>query len=365
MNDSWARRVWDRKGFSGFLLWVLLLPISFLYFLGIRIREWLYALGWMRVKGLPCAVVSVGNLTVGGTGKTPTTLWLAQELEKLGCRVAILSRGYRKTGNEPMVLEPGFKESLPSREGEDPLAAGDEPLMMARVFGQKVGVGRKRYEVASQILRDQQVDVFLLDDGFQHRQLKRDLDVLLLGVDWRGWLLPAGPFREAQSALRRADLYLITGAREKWEAILRRYPERPVFYGSLQPKGLLAFEGDQSKEYPLALMARSKILMVSAIANPAPLYRVVHDWEGEIVESLEFPDHHPYTARDWQRINRSARNADLIITTEKDIVKLLRFPFAKEKLLALRVEMVVEDGKALLQAVERAIRARREGAEAL
>ena len=109
----------------------------------------------------------------------------------------------------------------------------------------------------------------------------------------------------------------------------------------------------------MSMLGRSKILTVSAIANPAPFYRMIHDWEGEIVDSMEFPDHHLYSTNDWQRINRAARNADLIVTTEKDILKLVRFPFAREKLLALRVEMVVENGASLVKAVERAIENRR------
>lgn len=314
----------------------------------------------MPTKSLPCAVVSVGNLTVGGTGKTPTTLWLGQELNRRGHRVVILSRGYKRTGKGATVLEPGFSKPVSLGQGEDPLEAGDEPAMMAGVFGQTVGVGRKRHEVGNRLLREAEVDVFLLDDGFQHRQLRRDLDLLLLGLDWNGWLVPAGPFREPRSALCRADRYLITGAREKWGSILTNYKKQSaIFHGSLQPKALLTLEGNQWKEYPLGLLDRKKILTVSAIANPTLFFSMIRDWEGEIVDTIGFPDHHSYSARDWQRINRAARNADFIVTTEKDILKLVRFPFASEKLLALRVEMVVENGNSLIQAIDDVIRRKR------
>ena len=351
MNDFWARRVWERRDPLASLLWILLLPLSFLYGLGAWLRNLLYSLGWLRARSLPRPVISVGNLTVGGTGKTPTTLWLAHELGKWGYRVAILSRGYRRKDKEPVILGP----SDSARNGDEAFAAGDEPVMMARVFGQRVGVGAKRYEVASRLLREAEVDVFLLDDGFQHRQLKRDLDLLLLGSDRDGWLLPAGPFREPKGSLRRAHFYLITDSREKWEHFLASREKRSIFFGSLQPSKLLSLEGNRWKEYPLSLLDRSKIVTVCAIARPALFYRMIHEWEGEIVDTLEFRDHHVYSTKDWQRINRAGRSADFIVTTEKDILKLTRFPFAREKLLALRVEMVVEDGPALIRAVEKVI----------
>lgn len=356
MNGAWIRRAWAHKDPSGYLIWLLLLPLSFFYGLAVRARNLLYSLGWVRPKSLPCSVVSIGNLTVGGTGKTPTALWLAEQMRARGYRVGILSRGYKRTGRGTVVLEPGFEKA--SLSGEDSFEAGDEPVMMARMFGHRVGVGKRRYEVGERMLREGGLDLLLLDDGFQHRRLKRDLDILLLGTDCSGWLLPAGPFREPRGSLRRAQFYLVTGSREKWQPLLRRRPDQTVFYGFLEAKALVGLEGEHWKDYPLSLLDRSKILTVSAIANPSPFYRMIHDWEGEIVDSMEFPDHHLYSTRDWQRINRAARNVDLIITTEKDILKLVRFPFAREKLLALRVEMSVENGASLAQAVEDAIQNR-------
>ncbi|MFQ5849138.1 MAG: tetraacyldisaccharide 4'-kinase [Candidatus Binatia bacterium] len=363
MNErvSLARRVWERRGLLGHFLWFLVLPLSFFYSLGIRVRNFLYSKGWVPTRGLTCAVISVGNLTVGGTGKTPTVLWLAQELGQRGYRVAILSRGYRRTGLGPMVLEPGASRLVSIQQVEHSLSVGDEPIMMATAYGQRVGVGRRRYEIANLLLGDKKVDVFLLDDGFQHRQLRRDLDLLLLGRDWNGWVIPAGPFREPRSALRRAHLYLITGSRERWERTLAydRGSSEP-FFGSLQAKALLTREGNQWTEQPLTLMSRTRVLAVCAIANPAYFYRMIQEWGGEIVDAVEFPDHHRYSIKDWQMINRVARHVERIITTEKDIVKLVRFPFAKGRLFALRVSMVVERGDALIEAVEETIRRRRE-----
>jgi tetraacyldisaccharide-1-P 4'-kinase len=123
------------------------------------------------------------------------------------------------------------------------------------------------------------------------------------------------------------------------------------FAGSLRSVALIGFDSNRWKEYPLSLLYRSKILAVTGIADTRGFYRMIHEWEGEIVDTLEFPDHHSYSARDWQRINRLSRHIDLVITTEKDIVKLMSFPFAKDKLLALRVAMAVENGDVLVNAL--------------
>jgi tetraacyldisaccharide 4'-kinase len=255
-----------------------------------------------------------------------------------------------------MLLEAQEGRPASFKQAEELPDAGDEPIMMARLFGQRVVVGKKRYQAASLLLRSVDVDVFILDDGFQHRRLKRDLDLLVLGADWKGWLLPAGPFREPKSSLHRANLFLITGEQGRWGSLLTGHPQETIFSGSLQPQCLLTLDGDQWKEQPLAVLDKSKILTVSAIANPLAFYRMIHEWGGEIGDVIEFPDHHNYSARDWQRINRVARNMDLIITTEKDLLKLLRFPFARGKLLALRVAMVVESGDRLIRAAEKVIR---------
>ena len=359
MNADWVRGIWERKGIASRILWSLLIPPSFLYGLGVWIRNLLYSFDWLHRKGLARPVVSIGNLTVGGTGKTPTTLWLADQLERRGYRVAILSRGYKRSEKQCVILEPRGGSDRFVSANDELQGAGDEPVMMARVFGHRVGVGAVRYDVGAQMLRDGEVDIFILDDGFQHRRLKRDLDVVLLGSDWEGWLIPAGPFREPRRSLNRADLCLVTGARERWERLLRRRPAETVFFGALEPRALVGLEAGRWKEYPLTILGRNKVLAVAGIADPGLFYHVIDEWEGEIVDTMQFPDHYRYSARDWQNINRAAREVDLIVTTEKDLVKLARFPFAREKLLALRVEMAVENGEALIQAVEKVIRGKR------
>lgn len=364
MKSYGIRRVWQRRGLLGKLLWLLLLPISFAFLMVVTLRNALYTRKWLATRSLDRPVISIGNLSVGGTGKTPTTLWLARSLAQRGFKVGILSRGYMRKESRPIVMRYG-ESSPPDRLHSDDVAScGDEPAMMARLYGLTVSVTKDRYRGGLALLKQDPVDVFILDDGFQHRKLRRDFDLVLLGEDVPGWVLPCGPFRETKRSLRRADGFLITGSFEDWHKLVDTDNNNLCFEGELQPQVLLGLEANGWKEYPLTRLYRSKILAVAGIASPANFYRTIHDWDGDIVETLEFPDHHEYTTADWQHINRIARNLDLIVTTEKDIVKLTRFPFARGKLLALRVSMVVSGERQLIDAISERILRHGKGREA-
>lgn len=356
MNAVWFRRVWERNGVWGKTIWLLLLPASHLYGLGVRARNFFFSCGWVRRSALDRPVISIGNLTVGGTGKTPSCLWLAQELACRGFKVGILSRGYARRESLPVILAAGMNGMPPARVRDDVALAGDEPSMMARIYGQTVGVGKNRYQTALALLRQQDVDVFILDDGYQHRRLRREVDLLLLGNDSSGGLLPSGPFREPRRELRRADFFLLTGDEAKWRRLVPEEGQARCFTGALKTVALIGFESGRWKEYPLSLLYRSKVLAVSGIADPSGFYRMIGEWEGDIVEALQFPDHHAYSSQDWQEISRRARNVELVLTTEKDILKLIAFPFARGKLLALRVAMAVEEGERLVQSIVDKIR---------
>ena len=369
LNRRWmrlARNAWDRHGVAGVTLWTLLWPWSVAFRLVIRIRNALFNARWLRTRKLELPVVSVGNLTVGGTGKTPTTLWLARNLQRRGLRAAILIRGYGapRTEDRPVRLDPDTARGWLEGPGSRPLEHGDEAVMMSALYDQTVGVGADRYRVGVELERDAgNLQLFLMDDGFQHRRLERDLDLLLLGSDHGGSVLPAGPFREPLRGLERADILMVTGAHDRWRELLRgRWDDARVFYAFLEPRAVMARTEGRVSETTLGTLAGTGVLAVSAVANPGPFYEMVRDCGATIVDTLEYPDHHGYSEKDWREINRHRNGVEKIVTTEKDFVKLVRFPFPGGKLLALRVEMSIDRPEALLdritQAVERARRKR-------
>ena len=356
MNRHWIYHAWEGRGFSGKMLWALLLPLSGLFWLGVRVRNFCYRRGWFHSEVLERPVISIGNITVGGTGKTPACIWLARELEECGLRVAILSRGHKRNATAPVILLPSANGSEVSPA--DVSAAGDEPFMMAELYNRTIGVGKDRRHTGRELLKKTDVDVFILDDGFQHRRLRRDIDLVLLGRESSGWVLPCGPFREPKEALGRADYFLLTDAKDLWKPFLNSNADEG-FSASLEPVSLVSFAANVKKEYPLTMLYHSRILAVAGIGNPDRLYEIIRAYEGDIVQILEFPDHHNYSAADWQQITRAAREVDLVVTTEKDIVKLVRFPFARDKLLALRVAMKVENGNVLIDAILSRLRGRK------
>jgi tetraacyldisaccharide 4'-kinase len=225
--------------------------------------------------------------------------------------------------------------------------------MMSALYGQTVAVSARRYESGRQLWQESpDLKVFVLDDGFQHRALAREVDVVLLGADWQGSMLPAGPFRESLEALKRADVILVTAAHDEWRSRLDdRCDPSKVFFGELKPCMLVTRVDKGWGEEPLSSISGAKVLSVSAIANPASFYQMLRDWDAVIVDTLEYPDHHCYTTADWHEISRRAQTAEKIVTTEKDLVKLVRYPFAMGSLFALRVEMIVERKEVLLERI--------------
>ncbi len=328
----------------------------------VRARNAGYNNGLLRSGRLACRVVCVGNLSVGGTGKTPTVLALAAAAAAAGVRVAILLRGYGRRGRGVRVVSDGRHVLLGWRE------AGDEAVLLAqRLDGVPVVVGEDRVAAGSLIVERFHPQVILLDDGFQHRRLHRDADLVLLDSTdpFGGGLLPRGRLREPIAELRRADAILLTRADQgdDPEAIRRRLvavaPGCPVGRAVLRPVCLRGLT--EKRDRPPDELQGKRVLAVSGIGNPASFHRTVQEVGAVLVGSLIYSDHHAFTEEDRRRMGDAARrhNADWIVTTDKDAVRLEgRLPEGRP-VGALEVALeIVEGAEALEAALGVPVRAR-------
>ena len=316
----------------------LLIPLSWLYAAVISIRNRLYALGMFKARRLPCRVISVGNIVVGGTGKTPAVIAFAKHLKKEKVRVAILLRGYKRQSREKVtIVSDGERVCASLKE------SGDEAYMMAKhLSGIPIVVSSQRYQAGRVALERFGVDVLLLDDGFQHRQLARDVDILTLSAKYPFGdpqrLLPAGTLREPPIALRRADIILLThtdtthASAHTKETVRHLAPNALVLESIHQPVHVYPLVPKVDKEDidfrpAVKVLEGKRILAVCGIGNPDAFATTLMRCSAESVELLAYPDHCVYTEADLVRINTvfQAAQADMIVTTQKDAQKLEAF----------------------------------------
>lgn len=304
----------------------LLLPMSVLYGLIVRVRVWLYAHGWLKQKRLKGTVISVGNLTVGGTGKTPTVIWLAEKFLAEGKRVAILSRGYRGANGTSDEIE----------------------LMRFRLQGRvSFGVGKNRFAAGRRLESEQPVDVFLLDDGFQHLQLARDLDILLMDVSRPlagESLLPAGSLREPVTAMSRANLIIFTRAETGSGALdaIGKLTQYPVFAASTRLVGFRRFGGEVTPVSANEIGA-GPFFAFCGLGNPDAFFRDLGNWGLAVCGQAVFADHHHYTQRDISAVKLTAKRtgANAIVTTEKDAQNLAGLEFDETPLYVAVIDLIV------------------------
>jgi tetraacyldisaccharide 4'-kinase len=335
-----ARRAWNPHSAGEKALRAALVPAAVAYGAATALRNRLYDGGWLRVERVGARVVSVGNISVGGTGKTPAALWLAQGLIARGARAGIVARGYRKERAGVVVV------GVDGRPLVSPAEGGDEAVMLARRFRGPVVTGERRAEAAAFACERFALDTIVLDDGFQHRGLARDADLVLLGPERDGgWSLPAGPLRESVHGLRRARAVLVlddggTAAHE-----------RPCFRGRMRATAVVRVAGDEWVEEPLATLAGRPVVAVAGVARPERFVATLERSGARVGTLLRFPDHHAYTERDAATI-REAAGTNPVVTTEKDLVKLAGLTML-EGIRALRVTLEVEEGEALLDLLTR------------
>lgn len=306
--------------------WLLWAAIP--YGLVTRLRARCYEWGWLAQRKLPVPVVSVGNLTLGGTGKTPVVILLTEWLTAQGRRVAILSRGYRRSSREPWLLVSDGERLLAG-----PREAGDEPFLIAQRCPKAiVAVGADRYALGRWVLDRFSVDCLVLDDGFQHLGLYRDENLLLIdGTDVQGLqaVVPAGRLREPLEAASRATAILITRADDSTNVhrILGQLsrigqPLPEVSHMTFKPEGLTSVT---TREWRAGDWCASKTAILCSAIGHAQSFRAVAEAMGlRVLEEVLFPDHHYYTPAevDRLRVKAQAARAEVVLTTEKDAGKL-------------------------------------------
>ena len=323
------------RGISRRLIMGVFYVFSLIYEQLVNLKLTMYRWGWAKKERLGCYVISLGNVTVGGTGKTPTAQHLAREISDMGYRVAILNRGYRaKWRGEVGIVSDGHTLKM------DAETAGDEAFMLAKHLPNvPVLIGAQRAVTGRYAIEHFGAEVAILDDGYQHWQLERDMDILLVdavNVFGNGYLLPRGTLREPLSHIDRADVCLMTKVDQAapgaiahiWETF-RSYNQDGLILESIhQPRQFVRlsdwYEDIAAGGVPVTEMEGKKVLAVSAIGNPASFEQTLADLGIEMVESMRYPDHHDYGERDMAEVLYRAETlgVEASVITEKDAVKV-------------------------------------------
>lgn len=311
-------------------LYALGRPLSPLYGLLMGLRASLYRSGLLPSARLPVPVISVGNLTMGGTGKTPLVQYVARMVQHQGRLPAIVSRGYGGTARGRCnLVSAGDLPLLPATE------AGDEPRLLAETLpGVPVLTGRIRKFPGRRAV-ELGADVLILDDGFQHLALKRDINLVLFHADTlagNSRVFPGGDLREPVGALRRADAFILTGTcdrnrkRADQFAVLlaMRFPGRPIFRAGYEPTSILTYEEGISTTGEFEAMRAIPLFAFAGIARPETFARTLRELNLDIVDFQSLPDHMPYRQAQLAALFDQARQrgAAACVTTEKDMVKL-------------------------------------------
>ena len=304
---------------------LLLLPFVPLYGAGVAIRNWFFDFGLLRSKKVSVPVISVGNLSAGGSGKTPFVELLSRRLMLAGRKVAIVSRGYKRESSGMLVVSNGAVQCAEAS------VAGDEPAQLAaKLTGAVVIVDERRARGARYAIEKFGADVIILDDGFQHRYLQRDLDILVLPVaeiEEPGWMLPAGNRREPITSIKRASLIAVSRCEsieqfQKAKAILQSWTDKPVI--GLTTK-VSAFRRASSRfSIDLGGIKGKTAVAFSGIGNPESFARTLNAVGLEVKEHVVFPDHHLYRGSELRTLENllAETRADYCVTTEKDVARL-------------------------------------------
>ena len=346
--------------FYGWLILGFLRGCSYLYEYGVRLKLAMYDMGIKKKEKLDCCVISIGNITVGGTGKTPTAQKMADLIKRMGYRVVILNRGYRSHWDKEIgVVSDGNKIFMTAYE------AGDEAYLMAKTLpGIPVVIGKNRAITGKYAVEKLNAEVIIMDDGYQHWHLERDLDVVLvdtLNMFGNGCVLPRGMLREPLENLNRGDLFLLTKtdqssilSRMQLRKTIGKYNSKaPVVESVHHPKNFVEiadwYKGITQNHMDLSELEGKNVMVFSAIGNPSSFEQTLSGIGLNIKEAVRYPDHHDYGMLEMQYIleRASSHNAVAMITTSKDAVKIpTEFIYSSREipLYILNMDIQVTDG---------------------
>ena len=316
--------LWYRENPVKWVLW----PLGWLYGIFMEVRRLLYRWGIKSTARMPVPVIVVGNISVGGTGKTPIVIWLAQELQSNGYRVGIVSRGYG-----------GLSEEWPQSVGSesDPALVGDEPVLLARATSCPVMVGEDRVSAAKALLSAEPLDLLISDDGLQHYKLGRALEIVVVdGIRGlgNGMCLPVGPLREFSSRLAKVDAVIVNGKDWECEGAFRVQPVAQSLY---QVSGVIKKTLEEFRE--------TQVHAVAGIGNPKRFFNILKD-AGIDVLPHPLPDHANLSKEDIE-----FDDSRPVLITEKDAVKCQHFAHSNVWCLPIKMEFQVEDKQRLMSLV--------------
>jgi tetraacyldisaccharide 4'-kinase len=349
------QRIWDDDGNNSLYTPVKITAsvLSFFYLIIINIRNWLYDHKVLREFRLSCPVISVGNITVGGTGKTPCVILLARMLQRNGFKPAVISRGYGGRGAHPAnIVSDGNKILMDSE------TAGDEPFLMAHALkGVPVITGPRRIITGQMAIDKFGANVIICDDAMQHRQISRDINLVLLdsmGFKGNYHVLPRGRLREPVNEISRADAVLLTRTDEGEKADekigeLIKTEQIPVFKSIHQPQNFIS--SDESIKNPISELKGKKVCAFCGIANPNSFEKTLLAAGVKIQAFDIFPDHHGYSEKEIEKLRDGfvKSGADYLVTTEKDAMRLKNYVEFLKIIFILRIEMQIKPSEGLFE----------------
>ncbi|MDX9703213.1 MAG: tetraacyldisaccharide 4'-kinase [Candidatus Auribacterota bacterium] len=358
----------DRQGKGVKFVRILLSVSSVIFGWLVQVRLKLYKSGIFRTKSLGCRIVSIGNITVGGTGKTPAVELFARELQKEGRKVAVISRGYRSSSRfrikrfvkKLLLLIPKDKQIKVVSDGKkiylNSYLGGDEPYMLAKNLpGVVVAVDKDRIKAGQYVIEKYGVDTIVLDDGFQYLSLNPRYDVVLIDSTnpfGNGHLLPRGILRESLDNLSRANLFMLTKVQPGQDlslikATIRQYNFKADFI-ECRHRAVSFVSIENGMEKPLSFIKNKRVGVVSAIADPAGFEKRVEELGGQVVGTCRFQDHHRFSVKELREIveDFSSKDITVLISTEKDAVRFPKLSQNKSiQMYYLRVEMEILSGE--------------------